>query len=447
MNTDLSGATAGVDALSSVSLSTPDIGSGINFTAAGQPAYQSVTAQSGDSISTILGTSDPGAIGQFERINGLTSSTINAGTSYLVPTDLSNVTDADEALGQASLNTDNARLAQIGAQQSALAGSVPYYLNPDSAGPAVPPTPESPSLLGRAIQWLGSNQTVDASIDDVNLNDTAPSASGFFRGVVDVNVAGTLSGLAGAAVSAGNNPEAALYLDPAEAAAESQEIQTSANATQQSVYNALALGPGTPDQLANYQIGTYTAEGANLALGAYGLVRGGFALAGLSSGEALEPLAANATNNILQLPKATTSGLTQIPMIPGQTTTVIGAFDPDMQMVLNTLGAPKLDGPVADIVNGFSAGNPGGINVLDVSDDVYNTAKAQGGFFTNVNGPWVDAAAARGDIVYVASSPDYIFNATGDISGFGKEFQRFLGLGYTASEDGMMLHPPLLPSE
>ena len=109
-----------------------------------------------------------------------------------------------------------------------------------------------------------------------------PSAPGFWRGLYDVTVAGTASGVVGMLARSGDNPEAAMYIDPTEAAAESQEIQAGATAAQQSVFNTLALGPGSADQAQNYQIGTYTGIGANLALGGYGLIRGGLSLACLA---------------------------------------------------------------------------------------------------------------------------------------------------------------------
>ena len=74
------------------------------------------TAQSGDSISTILGTSDPAAIGAFMRANGLTSSTIYPGEQLVFPS--GGYTAGDEALGQATLNVDNQRIAAMQASQN-----------------------------------------------------------------------------------------------------------------------------------------------------------------------------------------------------------------------------------------------------------------------------------------------------------------------------------------
>ncbi len=69
------------------------------------------TARNGDSISAILGTSDPAAIGAFMHANGMKDSGLRAGQSYLVPR-RADLADADMAgRGQAALNADNARAA------------------------------------------------------------------------------------------------------------------------------------------------------------------------------------------------------------------------------------------------------------------------------------------------------------------------------------------------
>jgi hypothetical protein len=76
----------------------------------GSPNFDtSYVAQRGDSISKILGTSKPAAIGAFMRINGLTSSEIFAGQEYVLPSD--DYSRADSQLGQSALNSDNARRA------------------------------------------------------------------------------------------------------------------------------------------------------------------------------------------------------------------------------------------------------------------------------------------------------------------------------------------------
>ena len=81
-------------------------------------AGSSYVAQSGDSISRILGTSDPQAVGNFIRANGLTSSHITTGRNYFVPNDANAYGDS-AALGQAVLHGDNARLAALAQQRTA----------------------------------------------------------------------------------------------------------------------------------------------------------------------------------------------------------------------------------------------------------------------------------------------------------------------------------------
>lgn len=75
-------------------------------------------ARSGDSISRIVGNSDPQAIGNFMRANGLTSSNVVAGRNYFVPDDAGAYGDS-AALGQAVLNGDNTRLAALAQQRAA----------------------------------------------------------------------------------------------------------------------------------------------------------------------------------------------------------------------------------------------------------------------------------------------------------------------------------------
>ncbi|MFT3733510.1 MAG: hypothetical protein QM776_00465 [Rhodocyclaceae bacterium] len=69
-----------------------------------------VVAETGSSISEILGTSDPQAVGNFMRVNGLTSSTIVAGQIYVKPYDRYTLGDASKT-GQAALNADNSRIS------------------------------------------------------------------------------------------------------------------------------------------------------------------------------------------------------------------------------------------------------------------------------------------------------------------------------------------------
>jgi YD repeat-containing protein len=74
-------------------------------------------AKAGDSISKIIGTSNPQAIGNFMRANNLTNDRIDIGRNYFVPEDRTAYGDAS-ALGQATLDVGNVRRDVQYAQQS-----------------------------------------------------------------------------------------------------------------------------------------------------------------------------------------------------------------------------------------------------------------------------------------------------------------------------------------
>ncbi|MDP9933638.1 LysM peptidoglycan-binding domain-containing protein [Variovorax paradoxus] len=99
-------------------------GKGITQIVAELSRPRAYTAQSRDTISSILGTSDPRAIGNFMRANGLRSSTIYAGQDYVIPGAINALGD-NSALGQNALNNDNARLqAIVDAQRAQAATSI-----------------------------------------------------------------------------------------------------------------------------------------------------------------------------------------------------------------------------------------------------------------------------------------------------------------------------------
>jgi hypothetical protein len=83
------------------------------------PPMRQVTAQRGDNISKLLGTSDPGAVGAFARVNGLKrgESTIYAGHDYLLSAE-SDAARADRGEGLLMMRRDNARLAEREAQRA-----------------------------------------------------------------------------------------------------------------------------------------------------------------------------------------------------------------------------------------------------------------------------------------------------------------------------------------
>jgi hypothetical protein len=70
------------------------------------------SAAPGDSISSIMGSSDPGAIGAFMQANDLNGTGIRVGQSYLVPERDSFAAPGARTLGQQGLNTDNALATQ-----------------------------------------------------------------------------------------------------------------------------------------------------------------------------------------------------------------------------------------------------------------------------------------------------------------------------------------------
>lgn len=73
------------------------------------PNYQ---ARPGDSISTIIGSSNPQAVGQFAIQNGLRSSAIRAGQTYVVPGQNQPSDPCAGSVGQTILDQDNTRLAR-----------------------------------------------------------------------------------------------------------------------------------------------------------------------------------------------------------------------------------------------------------------------------------------------------------------------------------------------
>jgi hypothetical protein len=70
------------------------------------------SAAPGDSISSIMGSSDPDVIGAFMQANDLNGTSIRAGQSYLVPERDSFTAPGARALGQQGLNTGNALATQ-----------------------------------------------------------------------------------------------------------------------------------------------------------------------------------------------------------------------------------------------------------------------------------------------------------------------------------------------
>lgn len=144
---------------------------------------RTAVAQPGDSISRLLGTSDPSAIGAFSRANGLKpgDSTIYAGRTYFLPND-SGGSAQDRGEGLLMIRRDNARKAQLEAdraQGSDLAAQarylldqfsyIPQYFHPyigtETPAGASSQTTTKPSLLGRINDAVDNFQLPPSALD------------------------------------------------------------------------------------------------------------------------------------------------------------------------------------------------------------------------------------------------------------------------------------------
>ncbi len=138
----------------------------------------------------------------------------------------------------------------------------------------------------------------------------------------------------------------------------------------------------------------------------------------------------------------TTSGARLVPN-PNKTTTVIGAYGPDLKNIMGELGVPAQTGHLDHILHGLKGGNKGGFNFLNVSEDVYNAGVHRGGFFSKVNAAWVDDAVRRGDDILVVSARKHMFDSSGKLTGFGKEVDRLINVhGYRWNSGFTRLLPP-----
>lgn len=339
-------------------------------------------------------------------MNGITgsSSTIFAGQNYRIPTDLTNFSAEETNGGQATLVADNNRLAQLRAAQDAAtaqqtsdidaSSDVPFYLNRNS-GPSFVQGPSDPG--GFLADQINSGAL---------LRDVVPALAPADR-------AAYLQNLTGGAV-VGPVPEPPPF-NPAFslfAAFVGGPIAGLPLAT------TIALG-GSPQQqlaaqdagVALFGIGASLAGAAIAPRVAFSVEAGGFVPV---SGESIPPEPLSPTSI------ASRSGVL-IEATPGQTTTVLGSFDRDLNNIINQqLNYPKTTdfGP-----------KPGGFNLLNVPVVIYNRAPDQ--FFTNYNQPFLDAALARGDPIRLATPPslDVTRYADGSPTGFGRELEYLQQLG------------------
>jgi len=88
-----------------------------------------VIAQSGDTASTLMGSSNPQAVGAFLAGNDLPRSDLRAGSLYFIPNDINAFGDTTQR-GQSTLDTDNQRLADLASQQRGAARPEPRWMAP-----------------------------------------------------------------------------------------------------------------------------------------------------------------------------------------------------------------------------------------------------------------------------------------------------------------------------
>jgi hypothetical protein len=128
---------------------------------------------------------------------------------------------------------------------------------------------------------------------------------------------------------------------------------------------------------------------------------------------------------------------------PKRTTTLVGAYDGDLDGVIRSVDYHRYDGNIDGLVHGAK---PGGLNMLNVSDRFWHECQAltPDGFFQRVNAPWVDASVARRDRILVGSDVDTrLRNKNNELTGFGREIERYEkvhGMRYD-SATGEMVYP------
>lgn len=122
-----------------------------------------------------------------------------------------------------------------------------------------------------------------------------------------------------------------------------------------------------------------------------------------------------------------------------QGTFLVGSYPSDLQYILGELNYPKIQ----DIDFNFPVPSGQKFNLLNITDEAYNYWAAKGGFFTKVNGPWIDAAVTQGHDIIVVSKMEALYDLPGKLSGFGKEIHRLEWKhGYRYNPSTNMMVPP-----
>ncbi len=131
-------------------------------------------------------------------------------------------------------------------------------------------------------------------------------------------------------------------------------------------------------------------------------------------------------------------------------TFLIGSFQTDLKFILEELNSIKIK--VIDFKFPIPFGQKT-FNILDIADEAYNYWATNGGFFTKVNGPWVDAAVLQKADIVVVTNPyisKNIYNTITkdrvtikELTGFGKEIHRLEWKhGYRFDPKTKMMLPP-----
>ena len=115
---------------------------------------------------------------------------------------------------------------------------------------------------------------------------------------------------------------------------------------------------------------------------------------------------------------------------PGKTTTILWRYDKDTKYIIEELGIEK---------NVDFSGNPGGFNLLNTPDELYEQLGPDG-FWEKYNKPFLDAAISRGDEILMATpiNEDTLYNKLGNLNGYGREYYYLVEHGYQ-HVDGRMI--------
>lgn len=115
-------------------------------------------------------------------------------------------------------------------------------------------------------------------------------------------------------------------------------------------------------------------------------------------------------------------------------TFLVGSFGSDLQYVLKQMYYPELtDKMMLEAGYPFNLPKYQKFNLLNVSNDIYEEAIKRGGFFTQVNSKWVDAAVTQNVEVVIMSEFNNLrapvfekgVQVGEKLTGFGKEIHRF----------------------